>query len=714
MRTTVPSYCRICEACCGILIDVDDGRVTGIRGDPQHPSSQGLMCPKGSLMAKVAHDPERVTEPLRGDRTGRFVPVTWDEALDDIAERVKALVASHGPDSIAYYSGNPAGFGMAGHMWAKKFIEGLGSKGSYSAAPQDTSSRWAASHFLYGNSHETPLPDLDHTDLFLCFGANPLVSHGSLISTGRIRKQLAEITARGGRVVVVDPARTKTAAAYEHMSVNPSSDPLLLAAMLNVIFAEGLVSGRAAGQAIGIDTLAAAVEPVSPESVHSRTGVDPGQVRALARDFATARSACAYGRLGICRGEYPTLANYLLDALNVVTGNLDRRGGVVFGRGLVDFPAINAEVGRSSYATEGTRVGDLPTVGGRKPWVLADEILTPGEGQVRGVFLMAGNPVSSTPEAARLREAFDQLDLLVSIDLYVTESNERADYILPAPTFLERADVLVNFGGGMTRPWTQWTDPVLPRIGNTREETEIFGDLMRRVGAPGGPGPWEIIDRMIRGGERGAAEGWTLERIKQHPHGVELGGEVPVGVIGDRIAAYTHGARDMVDLGVAPVLAQIDEFLGQQPLPEGQLRLISRRNLHSINSWMHNVRTVRPGSGGGPTLHIHPDDAAERGIRTGDVATLSSAVGSAAVTTAVTESVRKGTVSYPHGWGHSGGWSTAVAQGGFNINKLIPNAVENKDRLSGMSFLDGVPVTVTIRPHRDPGADVPHDHREVR
>lgn len=693
--TTVPSYCRICEASCGILADVEDGRVTAIHGDPEHPSSRGAMCPKGSLMVKVTNDPERVMTPLRGDRHGGFVPVPWNEALGDIVDRLDTLIADHGPNAIAYYSGNPAGFSMAGHMWAKKFIDGIGSKGSYSAAPQDTSSRWAASHFLYGNTHEVPLPDLDYTDFFLCFGANPLVSHGSLMSSGRTRSQLANIVARGGRVVVVDPARTQTAQAYEHVSVVPSSDPLLMAAMLHVIFAQDLVSPRAGASAIGIDVLAAAVEHVTPESVQDRTGVEAETVRRLARDFATSESACAYGRLGLCRGAFPTLANYLLDALNVVTGNLDRRGGAVFGNGLVDFPAINAKVGRSSYASNFTRVGRLPEVGGRKPWVLADEILTPGEGQVKGVFLVSGNPISSTPGADRLEKAFEQLDLLVSVDMYITESNERADYILPSPTYLERADVLLNFGGGMTRPWVQWTEPVVPRIGDTREETEIFGELMRRMSVPPTPSPWELIDAMIRSGDRGAAEGWTLERIKQYPHGVELGGDVPVGVVAHRISTYTKGVRDKVDLGARPVLAQLDQFLAEAPHDPDSLLLISRRHLRSINSWMHNVRKVRPA--GGPTLHINPRDALTRGIVSGGTVTLTTAVGSGDVVATVTDEVRPGTVSYPHGWGHSGGWSTATEHGGININKLIPNDIEKKDPLSGMSHLDGVRVMVTAK-----------------
>jgi anaerobic selenocysteine-containing dehydrogenase len=695
-RETVPSFCRICEASCGILAEVEDGRVVAIHGDPEHPSSQGLMCPKGSLMVEVTNDPERVTTPLRGDRKGNFEPVSWDDALDDIATRVNALVAEYGGDSIAYYSGNPGAFAMPGHMWSKKFINSLGSKGSYSASPQDATSRWAASHFLYGGTAEIPIPDLDHTDFFLCFGSNPLVSHGSTMSTGRIRSQLADIPARGGRVVIVDPARTQTAQAYEHVSVVPSSDPLLIAAMLQVIFADGFVSPRAHGHAMGLDTLEEAVSAVTPESVADRTGVDASVIRSLATDFANAERAVAHGRLGLCRGEFPTLANYLLDCLNVVTGNLDRRGGAVLGNGLIDPAAINSKVARGAYGARLSRVGALPEVGGRKPWILAEEILTPGEGQVRGVFTVFGNPVSSAPGALNLQRAFEQLDLLVSVDMYITESNETADYILPSPTFLEREDLLLGLSGQMTRPWVQWTEPVADKIGDTRGEAEIFEELMRRTGSDPGPGPWEVIDDMIRSGKRGQEDGWSLNQIKQNPHGIELGGEVPVGVLADRIRLHTNGERDRVDLGAAPVLAQLSQCLAAPPSDPDALLLISRRQLRSINSWMHNVRKVR--AGGQPTLHIHPKDARERGIETADVVRLTTSEGSADVIAHVTSDIKRGSVSYPHGYGHSGGWSTAIAHGGVNINTLIPNNVEKKDPLSGMSFLDGVPVKVTAAP----------------
>ena len=285
---------------------------------------------------------------------------------------------------MAYYSGNPAGFGMPGHMWAKRFIDLLGSHGSYSAAPQDTSSRWAACHFLYGNTHATVIPDIGHTDFFLCVGANPLVTHGSLLSVGRIKQKLADIVRRGGRVVVVDPARTKTAQAFEHVSLRPSSDSWLLAAMLKVIFDDGLVDSSLDDLAIGVERLRAAVTGIDLDDAAQRIGVTVDTIHDLAHGFATAPSACAYGRLGLCRGRYPTLANYLLDALNVVTGNFDRRGGLVFGSGLVDFPSMLAKIGRQSYGGKRSRVGSLPEVGGRLPWVLPEEILTPGPDQVRG------------------------------------------------------------------------------------------------------------------------------------------------------------------------------------------------------------------------------------------------------------------------------------------------------------------------------------------
>ena len=348
-----------------------------------------------------------------------------------------------------------------------------------------------------------------------------------------------------------------------------------------------------------------------------------------------------------------------------------------------------AKIGRESYGNRRTRIGSLPEVGGRLPWVLPEEILTPGDGQVRAVFTICGNPVSSTPDGTTLIKALEQLDLFVSLDLYVTESNRYADYVLPAATFLERPDIVLSFGGTMPRPWVQYTDAVVDRIGDTREEWEVYQELLVRMDIDPGPDPWTLIEQMIADSERAQRDGWTLDRIKQHPHGVELGGDVPVGVAKQRLATYTHGARDRVDLGALEVLAQLPS-LADVTLDDDELLLIGRRDFRSINSWMHNVQTPRPSTT--PTLHIHPADAGDRGLTDGDTAIISTSAGTVAVPVTVTDTVHPGTVSYPHGYGHRGGWTTAIDHGGVNINLIVPNDLATKDPLSGMSLLDGVPV----------------------
>jgi formate dehydrogenase len=307
---------------------------------------------------------------------------------------------------------------------------------------------------------------------------------------------------------------------------------------------------------------------------------------------------------------------------------------------------------------------------------------------------MAGNPISSTPDADKFATALQSLDLMVSLDMYITETNQYADFILPAPTFYERPDILLPFGGTMPRPWVQYTEPVVDVIGDTREEWVVFSQLLNLMGIVEGPGPWELIEQLIDESPRAIAEGWTMDRIKAHPHGVELGGDVTVGVAAERISLYTHGARDKVDIGAPEVLAQLSQ-LAEFSVADDELLMIGRRDLRSINSWMHNVRPPRRNSA--PSLHIHPNDAAARGIATGDIVDVATAVGTLAIQAEVTDDIHEGTVSYPHGWGHEGGWSTAIGHGGVNINKIVPNDLASKDPLSGMSFLDGVPVRISPR-----------------
>jgi formate dehydrogenase len=463
---SVTSFCRICESLCGIVAEVDDdGKIVRIRGDEEHPVSKGYLCPKGAAIAKVVDDPDRVRQPLRrraGGAPGEFEPVSWDEALDDIAARLTRLRDERGPNSIALYMGNPNVFSTGSLLWTKRFIHEIGTPHFYQSGPHDTFGRHTVSAFLYGSVMAFPMPDIPRTEYLLMFGANPLVSQGSLISMPGIRDELNDVIARGGRIVVVDPVRTRTAETYEHVSIRPGADAWLAGALLNVIFAEGLADrATATSQAVGLDQLERAVSQITPELASEVSGIAADAIRQLARDFANATSAVAYSRVGLNRNPNGTIAIALVDALNIVTGNYDRPGGWIWGDPPIDFIEIGAKMGMDTIGKYRTRIGDLPDIGGMLPWVLVEEMTTPGDGQVRALFTVAGNPALSAPGGDAFVEAIENLDLLVSLDLYVTETSRHADYVLPATTFLEHADGFTAFMGTMPRPWIQTTRAVV-------------------------------------------------------------------------------------------------------------------------------------------------------------------------------------------------------------------------------------------------------------
>src|SRR4051812_26760661 len=375
------TFCRICEAHCGMVATVEDGRVTKLRPDAEHPLSSGYACPKGIAMLDVQNDPDRVLRPLkrRPDGTG-FDPVSWESALNDIGARLRALRDRHGGESIGWYMGNPGAFSHSHPLWVKGFLDGLGSRHYYTASSQDVANRFAASALLYGSPVLLPIPDLNRTDFLLMVGANPLVSHGSVLTAPRVKDQLHAIVARGGRVVVVDPRRSETARQFEHVPVRPDADAWLLLSLLHLIFGEGLADREAlARQAVGAGWLEAAVREFPPEATEERTGVPAETARALARDLAAAESAAVYGRTGSCLGRFGTLVAFLLDALNAVTGNLDAPGGAVFGRPAIALDDVAESIGLDTYGARHSRVGGFPDVLGAMPAALmADEIRTPG------------------------------------------------------------------------------------------------------------------------------------------------------------------------------------------------------------------------------------------------------------------------------------------------------------------------------------------------
>lgn len=713
----IPTYCRICEPLCGLIATVEDGKLVRLRADKEHPLSKGNACPKGIAFTEIQNDPDRVLYPLRRTPDG-FERVTWDEALDDIGARLRALIAAHGRESLGWYFGNPSSFSYSHTLWLVGFQLAAGLRHVYSAGSQDINNRFVASELLYGSLTSVPVPDLDRTDFLLMLGANPVVSHGSAMSVPRIREKLMAITKRGGRVVVVDPRRTETAHLFEHVGVRPDGDAWLLASMLQVIFAEGLEDAPALrAQAAGVRELRAAVERFTPESTAVVTGLEPDVVRTLARDLARANSAAVYGRTGTCLGRHATLVAFLIDALAVVTGNLDTPGGSVFGKELVAVSQLNARLGLIKYGKNRSRIGDFPDVLGTFPAaIMAKEITTPGPGQLRALFTSAGNPVSSVPNGRELSTALAQLDLYVSIDLYRNDSNSTADYILPATTFLERDDIPLPFTALAPTPYTQYTERVLEPYGEAREEWRIIDAIATRIGVqpfvigpkaagrllsrlrglPGGrsarPTPPLLVDLALRTGPYGdrfglRPGGLSLKMLRRHPHGVVLADSITAGVLREVVQhkdKRVHLAPDEIrtalrDLNAAPVD------------PSYPLRLIGMRELKSHNSWMHNSELLMRGDRV-QAARINPKDAAVAGISDGSRCRVTSANGSIELTARLTEDMTEGAVAIPHGWGHRGGWRRANAAGGVNPNELMSTDPADIEPLAGMSHLNGVPI----------------------
>ncbi len=576
-----PTFCRICEPLCGMIATVEDGRLTALRPDKDHPLSAGFACQKGVAFSEIVNDPDRVTEPLRRTADGGFEPVSWDTAMSDIAARLTEIHRRHGSGAIGWYFGNPGAFSYSHTLSLTTMMLGFGlglTGGSrrrglhvFTAGSQDVNNRFVASQLLYGSPLALPVPDVLRTDLLVVIGANPVVSHGSVLTVPRIKDRMHDIVKRGGRVLVVDPRKTETAAQFEWLGIVPDGDAYLLLSLLHVMFGESLVErSRLARQADGGVWLEQLARPFSPEATASRTGIDAQTVRALARDLVRTERAAVYGRVGTSIGENGTLTTYLLDAVNLVAGNLDVAGGSMFGRfGLPGerwLGKAGAALLRRIYSRRRSRIGDFPSVLGSEPaGVMAKEITTAGRGQVRALLVSAGNPVLSVPNGNELETALDGLELMVGIDLYVNETLAHCDYVLPAASMYERDDFPLPFQTLQPTPFRQATESVIAPMGQSRAEWEIIDDLASRLGwrTPGFAllaaarrtlslfgvrlTPRLLVDAVIRLGEAGdrfglRRGGLSFARLTaEHPHGVVLAPYLREGVLKD-IVVY-RGAR---------------------------------------------------------------------------------------------------------------------------------------------------------------------------
>ena len=684
--------CVLCEATCGITVQLEEGRVTGIRGDRDDPFSRGHVCPKAAALPDVMNHPDRIREPMRriGDR---WEPVSWDEALAEAADRITAIQLTHGRNAVGMYVGNPAVHGHGAILGIPLLSKALGGRSRFSATSVDQLPQMLAALEMFGHQLLFPVPDVDRTGFLLVLGANPIASNGSLMTAPGIAHRLSALRARGGRLVVVDPRRTETAAvADRHVAVRPGGDAALLLGILHVLFAERLDRpGRLADFTDGLDRLREIAARHAPERVAARAGVAPDEIRSLAREFAASPTAVCYGRVGISTQEFGGIASWLVNALNLVTGNLDRAGGAMFTTPAADVVALNARLGSlGSFGRFRSRVRGLPEFGGELPVAtLAEEIETPGDGRIRGLITFAGNPVLSAPNGRRLDRALAGLEFQVAIDLYRNETTRHAHLILP-PTFgLERDHYDLVFNGVAVRNVARYVKAVVTPPPGVRDDWDILLGLAFALRARGGGGrrrnlgttlrvaralgPRRILGLLLRFGPHPLSIG-TLERA---PHGVDLGPLQPR--LPGRLFTPDRRIR-LVPQVFEEDLARLDAALDAVPVARsGDLLLIGRRRLRSNNSWMHNVaRLVK-----GPvacTLMVHPEDAAARGLAPGGEARVRSRVGEIRVPVEVTEEVGRGVVCLPHGWGHA------------SFNDLADDG--RVDALCGNADFSGVPVTV--------------------
>lgn len=705
------TFCRICEALCGMVATVEGGVVTRLQPDQDHPLSVGHACPKGIAMTDVQNDPDRVTHPLRRNADGTFAQVTWEAAIADIGKRLRGIIDRSGPSAVGWYFGNPGTLSYSHSLWVKGFMEGLGSPHYYTLSSQDVANRFAASALLYGSPALIPIPDLERTNFLLMVGANPFVSHGSMLTAPRIKEQLKAIRDRGGRVVIVDPRRTETARRFEHVPIRPDTDAWLLLSMLCVLVEENLVDEPALAKiTTGWESWRELARNFPPEVSANHTGIDAVVVRALARDLAAARGAAVYGRSGSCLGRFGTLVAFLLDTLMIATGNLDCPGGGVFGLPAVAFDEVAAQAGVDTYAKSYSRIGNFPDVLGAFPAsLLASEITTPGPGQIRALFTSAGNPVLSCPDGNALEAALAHLDLFVSLDLYVNETNRHADYVLPTTTWLERDDLPLPFIGFYTTPFVQYAEAVVPPRGQAREEWQIIDAIARAIGVhPYATKPLRVLSRLgyrmtpqamadviLRTGRAGdyfglRRGGLNLGILRRRPRGAVLASTIATGVLKKRIShrdGYVHLDHPELHAEVSRLKASASDDHSGFPL-----RLIGMREVRSHNSWMHNSPLLMRGRR--QAVHVHPEDAAKHGLENGGNACIISKNGSVRALVKITDELLPGTIALPHGWGHRGGWRIANLAGGANFNHLTSAKTEDLEPLAGMAFLNGIPVRI--------------------
>ncbi|MCA9626200.1 MAG: molybdopterin-dependent oxidoreductase [Myxococcales bacterium] len=719
MLRTERTFCRICEALCGLEISLDGNQITEIRPDPEHVATKGFACVKGLKQQRLYGSPDRLEYPLKrvGDRHER---VSWEQALSEIGAKVRRLRQASGPDSIAMYVGTAAGFGVLHPVFAQGFMNAVGSRNMYSSATQDCANKFAVARLMYGFPFTQPFPDVDRVRCLIVVGANPAVSKWSFLQVSNPIQRLRAIEARGGRVFFVDPRRTEsTKVAGEHVFIRPNTDVFFYLAFLNHLLRLDAISAeRISEHTTGFDAVRRLVEPWTPERCAEVTQIPADVLREMVKAYSEADGAALYLSTGVNMGSHGSIAFWLQEVINLVSGNLDRRGGTLVGRGIVDFARFARRTG-VLLRSDRSRVGGFQAVNDGFPGgTLADEILTPGAGQVKALFVTGGNPLITMANSGRLREAFEALELLVTLDIQPSETARLSHYVLPCTSPLQRPDLPFVFPlllGMQSRPYLQATRAVLPPSGEQRDEASIYLALARAAGLG-------IFGSKVAQLGLEALQAWHSRKRPDAQHALpqELLLSLLLRVTGqgsfEQLLAAPHGRlrpdhrgntflgkRVVTDDGrvslAPPELVrqaqQLEEFFAAEKRDARRLKLITKRAVTTHNSWTHNLDEFVAGERATNYLYLHPEDAARLDLKEGDLADVRTQVASVRVPVRLTSDLMPGTVALPHGWGHQqSGLSVARQTRGVNVNLLAHDGPERLEKVSGMAHLTGFAVDV--------------------
>jgi len=710
--------CNLCEAMCGLKIEIKGDKVHSIKGDKQDPFSQGHICPKAIALQDLYTDKDRLTKPVKKTKDG-WQEISWKEAFKLIAVKLKSTQQQHGRDSVGVYAGNPTVHNLEAMIYGADFFRQLGSKNRYSATSVDQLPHHLAAMLMFGHPLLLPIPDIDHTDFMVILGANPVVSNGSIMTVPNVKKRLKNIQKRQGKIITIDPRLTETGKlADQHLMIKPGTDAYLLMAMINYLFDKHLVNcNRLKRHLDDLDKIQDLVKNFTTDKVAQHTGISASDIANLVEEFCQAKSAVLYARIGVSTHEFGSLANWLVNLFNILTGNMDSKGGMMFTTPAIDLIG-HKKPQHKKFARYFSRVSGYPETIGEFPVVaLAEEILTPGEGQIKAMITAAGNPLLSTPNNAQLSRAFEQLDFMLSIDFYINETTKHADIILPPPSPLERPHYDLVFNHLAVRNYAKYSETLFERAKGSLSEAQIY-QALTQVMAPDGIiskskiwlkiqvlkwlGPEGILNKGIKKGPYGKNQHaefkyLNLKKIKQHTHGMDLGALKPcfpakiLTKNGNIQLAPEEFVKDLKRLNEK----LSEDSLGSNSDGEKRFTLIGRRDPRTCNSWMHNSYRLVKGKPG-CIAHMNDQDALELNIQTGQLINISSRVGKISLPVEVTDTMMSGSVSVPHGWGHGEPqtrMSIANAHAGVSVNQITDEKFV--DKLSGNAALNGVPVKIT-------------------